>query len=1215
MKKKSTREPLRGHDAWLAAKKEIAARNDAARDRLAAARAPAERRAALQRRENERQEMADLPQSSRSRRSTSPPGRPRALPGRPVCGLVLPEMFLRSFDDRSSRCGALTRARRAGRPHLEPAPDRLDERDQNGDAPAGRASTRNGGAVAAWPESSKASPEAGSDRPHQDRHPDARRLPRCRPELLASGPQASTDPRRSVVGADDGTGGRRLGPARSRPQRSAERHGARRCARPAGASAPPTVLRRPTPNHERSSAISTMDRTNGTTILLYPSATTARTSASHAGIHATRRRELHRDFNAVWYARRAWPDPGTPGRPRRRRRRLRRGRQRADRVERQPVDAGTTAILVADDPRRAAQRQRDLRCARRSSRPAAPTRRSVDRDVASSTPAHHHHLHARTPAAARPARSSSYRAGLAGGSVLRAAAGFGDAGNRTPGPRSPADPTARVSRPSAAGPERHDAPTRSTSRAAARSTSTVPSRCRPASPDGRPRSRTAGRGSLVFARPTSFFAQREPGRTGLQRSPSTSAPCRRAGSLRSARTGRPRSRTWPATASTTVCTCASATTRPRSSPMGRLRRPPPPPPPPPPAPVPSEIQAAEKFTAGKAGVLTVNVSGQVDLLEWTISGRSGSYYGGAQQRSIRFRLNGPATVVVKATGPGGTQSFSRAISGQSNPTDSDGKKVVDGEPKSAATVVATGSETVLTGKSSACGPVNLDADALLLSGCMRPAGSLGDIPAAERGVLDPIASAYGLNRSNGGLVSRAVEVLDGYVISGTTTINGLWPVVPAGGASIVAFPQASALTSSNAAVRVAGSLVKPAGSGFSLRLGGGAGPIDLGIVPRPASFPQLGRFPYAGDFSVELGGGSAKVVTSLKLPDFVERNGVNVQPRVGLFASPNALLQVDGKTLGPMDVSFGLIGLDDLTVAYNAASDEWIGGMSACLFGAGCLDFKSPVGADPAGRQRADLRAYGPRVRPARQAAGAAGRVPEQPDRRFRAQPVARVRRGHDLARRLRQAPGHRRSSPPRARQRRTCSGATRSATSFPAAMYSTAYTQTAGRGGRGRRPRAADHRLHEARRRLPALRDARLRRGRRQRELRRARHPPLRRRHQRGDRPRQAALQPARRHPRVPDRGRRRPVRGVRLERLPRPRPRGRRGRLPGPRTGQRRRRRPVGAPDDARSSGRSTAASGRSSRSTSRTKRQAATGTTVKLGEDPRRPSSSTATANRRR
>lgn len=60
MKKKST-EPLRGNDAWLAAKKEMAARNDAARDRLAAARAPHEQRAAERRRENERQEMSDLP--------------------------------------------------------------------------------------------------------------------------------------------------------------------------------------------------------------------------------------------------------------------------------------------------------------------------------------------------------------------------------------------------------------------------------------------------------------------------------------------------------------------------------------------------------------------------------------------------------------------------------------------------------------------------------------------------------------------------------------------------------------------------------------------------------------------------------------------------------------------------------------------------------------------------------------------------------------------------------------------------------------------------------------------------------------------------------------------------------------------------------------------------------------------------------------------------
>jgi RNA processing factor Prp31 len=60
-KKKATGQPLRGEDAYLANKRAIAARNDAARNRLEAERAPKNRKEAKQRRENEIQEMANLP--------------------------------------------------------------------------------------------------------------------------------------------------------------------------------------------------------------------------------------------------------------------------------------------------------------------------------------------------------------------------------------------------------------------------------------------------------------------------------------------------------------------------------------------------------------------------------------------------------------------------------------------------------------------------------------------------------------------------------------------------------------------------------------------------------------------------------------------------------------------------------------------------------------------------------------------------------------------------------------------------------------------------------------------------------------------------------------------------------------------------------------------------------------------------------------------------
>jgi hypothetical protein len=60
-KKRAGKEPLRGHDAWLAAKADIAKRNDAARDRLAKERSPHEKRRAKERVAQERREESNLP--------------------------------------------------------------------------------------------------------------------------------------------------------------------------------------------------------------------------------------------------------------------------------------------------------------------------------------------------------------------------------------------------------------------------------------------------------------------------------------------------------------------------------------------------------------------------------------------------------------------------------------------------------------------------------------------------------------------------------------------------------------------------------------------------------------------------------------------------------------------------------------------------------------------------------------------------------------------------------------------------------------------------------------------------------------------------------------------------------------------------------------------------------------------------------------------------
>ncbi len=368
------------------------------------------------------------------------------------------------------------------------------------------------------------------------------------------------------------------------------------------------------------------------------------------------------------------------------------------------------------------------------------------------------------------------------------------------------------------------------------------------------------------------------------------------------------------------------------------------PPPQPEPPVPSAIQVAGKVGPGEAAVLTVDVTGAANSIEWsTGSGRSSFGYatGGVLPRSLRTHLRGPTTVTVKVSGPGGLKTFSRSLTGPKDATDDKGRTISRGSPPSKAPVTATGTEAVLTGKSSACGNVLVFSGKLTLSGCMKPILGLSDIPAGERGVLGVLSTAYGLDNDYG-LLSRAAELVDGFVISGPARINGLWPVTPAPGAALVAYPPAAALTSSSAAVRVGGANLKPSGSGFNLRLDSDTGITDLGDVPVPGL--RMGGFGLTGGFDVQLGPTEATIHTNVKMPPFVQRYGVTLTPGITIKASPEELSQGIPPTIAPPDVSFGPVKINGLGLTYDKLSDAWAGGGAACFFGATCLDFRPPAG-------------------------------------------------------------------------------------------------------------------------------------------------------------------------------------------------------------------------------------------------------------------------------
>jgi hypothetical protein len=368
------------------------------------------------------------------------------------------------------------------------------------------------------------------------------------------------------------------------------------------------------------------------------------------------------------------------------------------------------------------------------------------------------------------------------------------------------------------------------------------------------------------------------------------------------------------------------------------------PPPQPEPPVPSAIQLARPMATGDATVVTVSVTGDIDRLVWSVPGNSsavGRVVGGVLQRSVRFRApHGAFGVKVTAIGPGGSKTFSRSFSGPREPSDDVGQKLLQHVHDA---VVATGTETVLTGTSARCGPVTIDAGDHELSGCFKPAQELENIPFAQRGVLVPLAAALKADVSNAAVMRRAVELTDGYVASGTVLLDGTWPVVPSGGASIVAYLQADALTSSNASLTVGGIGVGGTSSGFNLHLDTSPGPISLGSIPPPPGNHGIGGFPFAGDFTVSLQKTFATIRTTIRLGDDITFHGVPIQAPVTLTASPSAISVPPGLSVGPYNADFGVLPLQRFIASYQPATDSWVAQASACLLDQ-CIDLIPPGG-------------------------------------------------------------------------------------------------------------------------------------------------------------------------------------------------------------------------------------------------------------------------------
>jgi hypothetical protein len=379
--------------------------------------------------------------------------------------------------------------------------------------------------------------------------------------------------------------------------------------------------------------------------------------------------------------------------------------------------------------------------------------------------------------------------------------------------------------------------------------------------------------------------------------------------------------------------------------IGGLTAPPPPPPPPPP--IPNPIVAAATIQRGHSIVLTADVAAGIQRLDWKFSGIDGTFTGtvvnGQLQNSVRLHPRKTTlTATVTAVGPAGSHTYSRQFVLPAALTDRDSEIVSSALNDAAAPpVVAVGDAPTLLGN-TVCGQLTVYADNQQTSGCMRPVNVLTDIPNRELGAIQAMARSLGLDPNDTGLMSSAVQQVDGYVGVGTATLDSKWPVVPNPGASIVTFPGIGSFTSSGASIDVGGLKFGAPSGGFSLDINPLKFDVPLGNLPKP-SLPDIGGFPLIGDWNISLGDLDATIDTSIQLPSWLSIGGVPLHIPITFRATPSGLV-LNSLNIGPINANLGPLNVTKLHLTYDRPSDTWTGSGSVCLFTGACLDMSPPDG-------------------------------------------------------------------------------------------------------------------------------------------------------------------------------------------------------------------------------------------------------------------------------
>lgn len=366
--------------------------------------------------------------------------------------------------------------------------------------------------------------------------------------------------------------------------------------------------------------------------------------------------------------------------------------------------------------------------------------------------------------------------------------------------------------------------------------------------------------------------------------------------------------------------------------------------PPPAAPRVTSVEPVALTGRNRPTLLSAKVSGQYQELRWNLAGDGRpEMVSKTGQTAMLFRPRpGKSVVSVTPVGPGGAGP-AIPVDVSAPPADgSEFSKAVTKRLAARPPVYAVGPEEgfrergiVGPPRPELCliAPVTVKAGMLEMTGCLTPITSVDDIPPKERGILEEIARNLAPNPH------RYLDLADGFRAIGSVTVNGV-TLSPRQGATIVLYPKASVIASSNAGLSVGRlKLVNP--DRFVLDTEPVGGQIPLGSFARAAGpVKGLGGFRLFGDVQVALTPEGARIRANLELPEWLTSGGVRFSSAVDVRATNDRGLILDSMRIGPLDADLGALSIQGFRIDYAREDnvDVWRGQGKACVISGTCLD-------------------------------------------------------------------------------------------------------------------------------------------------------------------------------------------------------------------------------------------------------------------------------------